>query len=105
MHSDNGCESNGKLVCANLYEPPTTPDFWEHYNAHPKEVRELADKNYGLLQSETSHLSLHFKRLKDDVWSVRVGRSCRALAFEHEKGYDWFWIGPHSEYDHILTRL
>jgi len=45
----------------------TMPDFWEHYNALPKEVRELADKNYGLLRSDPSHPSLHFKRLKDDV--------------------------------------
>lgn len=28
----------------------TTPDFWEHYNALPQEVRELADKNYDLLR-------------------------------------------------------
>ena len=83
----------------------TTPDFWENYNGLPKAVRELTDKNYGLLQADPSHPSLHFKRLKDDVWSVRVGRQYRALAFEHEDGYDWFWIGPHAAYDHILFHL
>ena len=83
----------------------TTPDFWENYNGLPKAVRELTDKNYGLLQADPSHPSLHFKRLKDDVWSVRVGCQYRALAFEHEDGYDWFWIGSHAAYDHILFHL
>ena len=68
----------------------TTPDFRENYNTLPKEVRELADKNFGLLQANPSHPSLHFKVVKDDVWSVRVGRNYRALAFEHEAGYGWF---------------
>ena len=83
----------------------TTPDFWELYNALPKEVRELADKNYDLLRSDPVHPSLHFRRVKADVWSARVGRQYRALAFEQEGGYDWFWIGSHAEYDHLLAHL
>ena len=83
----------------------TTPDFWELYNALPQEVRELADKNYGFLKSDPNHPSLHFKKIKYDVWSVGIGRQYRALAFEHEEGYDWFWIGAHSEYDHILSKF
>lgn len=55
-----------------------TPDFWRHYNALPKEVRDLADKNYGLLRADPFHASLHFKKIKLDVWSVRVGRHYRA---------------------------
>jgi len=82
-----------------------TPDFWEHYNSLPKEIRERADKNYGLLQTNPAHPSLHFKRVKDDVFSVRVGLRYRALAFEQADSYDWFWIGPHTEYDHLLAHL
>ena len=52
----------------------TTLDFWDHYNALPKEVRELADKNYALLQDNPLHPSLHFRRIKEDLWTVRVGR-------------------------------
>lgn len=68
----------------------TTPDFWERYNLLPKEVRELADKNYLLLQANSVHPSLHFKKIKADVWSIRVGIHYRALAFEEEDGYSWF---------------
>ena len=38
-------------------------------------VRELADKNFALLKQDPKHPSLHFKRLKGNLWSVRIGRS------------------------------
>jgi hypothetical protein len=83
----------------------TTPDFWKLYNALPRAVRELADKNYGLLRADSFHPSLHFKKIKADVWSVRVGSSYRSLAFEEEDGYYWFWIGTHTEYERLLAQL
>ena len=33
----------------------TTPDFLQLYNALPREVRELADKNYELLKASPNH--------------------------------------------------
>ena len=83
----------------------TTPDFWQHYNALPGEVRDLADKSYALSRNDAAHPSLQFKETKADVWSARVGRHYRALAFAEEDGYYWFWIGPHAEYDHLLAHL
>jgi hypothetical protein len=83
----------------------TTPDFWDHFNALPLEVRDLADKNYSLLRDDPAHPSLHIKRIKEDLWSVRIGIRYRALAFEVDDGFYWFWIGPHSEYDRLITRL
>lgn len=81
----------------------TTPDFWDCCNALPKEVRTLADKNYDLLQANLNHPSLHFRRIKADVWSICVGIHCRALAFEESDGFSWFWIGPHTEYDKLIA--
>ena len=80
----------------------TTPDFWDHYDSLPTEIRELADKNYILLKTSPVHPSLHFKRVKNDVWSVRVGRNYRALAFEEQGDFFWFWIGSHADYDRLL---
>ena len=82
-----------------------TPDFWQHYNALPEAVRELADKNCRLLRNDPLHTSPHFKRVKLDVWSARVGCHYRALAFEEEDGCYWFRSGPHAQYDSILTHL
>jgi hypothetical protein len=64
----------------------TTPTFWECYKALPKAVRDLADKNYALLRSDSSHPSLHFKKV-GELWSVRVGLHYRALAVERKEGY------------------
>ena len=60
----------------------TTPDFWDHYDSLPTEIRELADKNYILLKTSPVHPSLHFKRVKNDVWSVRVGRFTTKRRFD-----------------------
>ncbi len=79
----------------------TTPDFWQFYNALPREVRELADKNHDLLKADPSHPSLHFKNMTG-LWSVRVGSHYRALARMRSEGLFWFWIGPHGDYDKFL---
>ncbi len=55
--------------------------------------RSLADDPY--------HPSLHFKKIRG-LWSVRVGRSYRALAAEQDGDYLWFWIGAHAEYDRLI---
>ena len=80
----------------------TTRKFWEHYRALPPSVRELADKNYELLNADPSHPSLHFKKV-DKYWSVRVGSSHRALGIEEDDGIVWFWIGTHAEYERRLN--
>ena len=64
----------------------------------------MAEKNYALLKTTPSHPSLHFKKVKgrDGLWSVRVGRSYRALAVEVPDGLQWFWIGTHADYDNMI---
>lgn len=80
-----------------------TADFWYHYHQLPAEVQRLADKNYRLLTSNPYHPSLHFKNLRGDLWSARVGLHHRALAGEEEGGYIRFWIGPHDAYDRLIS--
>jgi hypothetical protein len=78
------------------------PRFRLLYDALPTRVRSLADKNFALLRLDPKHPSLHFKRIKDDLWSVRVGRNHRALAIEGKDGFQWFWIGSHADYDRLV---
>ena len=75
--------------------------FWTCYAALPADVRELADRNYALLEADPFHPSLHFKRV-GKLWSARVGAHYRALAVEVEGGFLWTWIGPHDEYDKLI---
>ena len=79
----------------------TTPDFWKCYEALPKHIRELADKNYALIKQNPWHPSLHLKRVSQ-YWSVRVGIHYRAVGVEIEEGILWFWIGIHTEYDKLI---
>ncbi|HEX3101477.1 MAG TPA: hypothetical protein VHQ01_06795 [Pyrinomonadaceae bacterium] len=78
------------------------PRFWSHYRELPKEIQQLADKNYELLKQNESHPSLHFKKVGKGLWSVRVGRGYRALGREKPEGIVWFWIGTHADYDGLI---
>ncbi len=75
--------------------------FWALYNALPRDVRNVADKNYELLRADLCHPSLHFKRI-GELWSVRAGLHHRALGIEVDDGVMWIWIGTHSEYDKLI---
>jgi hypothetical protein len=78
-----------------------SPRFWKCLEALPEQVQQLARKNYALLEADPQHPSLHFKKV-GHYRAVRVGLHYRALGLEVEDGVLWFWIGPHSEYDHLL---
>ena len=75
--------------------------FWEAYDRLPKQVRDLADRNYVLLKENPRHPSLQFKRV-GRFWSVRVGLRYRALATETDGDLIWFWIGSHADYDAMI---
>ena len=81
-----------------------TPEFWYHHRRLPREVRELADKNFAVLRENTRHPSLRLKRI-GSFWSARVGLRYRAPARHRAEGLVWFWFGPHSEYEQLLTRF
>lgn len=86
----------------------TTSQFWKGYEALPKDIRELAKKNYELLKFNSAHPSLQFKKLigKRIVWAVRVGDHYRVLGRERENStLIWFWIGTHEEYNQLIKRL
>jgi hypothetical protein len=68
-----------------------TLKFWTLYEALPIEARRLADKNYELLKADPKHPSLHFKNVKGELWSVRVGMGFRALALPSEDGLGVDW--------------
>ena len=77
------------------------PKFWRSYDDLPPDIQQLADENFKLLKEDSSHPSLHFKKV-GRYWSVRIGLHYRAVAVERGSDIVWFWIGPHSEYDRII---
>lgn len=79
-----------------------TPEFWFYYRHLPESIRDLADKNFALLQINPRHSSLRLKKV-GIFWSIRVGLRYRALAKERSEGLVWFWIGSHNDYDRLIA--
>jgi len=79
-----------------------SPKFWACYKTLPKDVKDLADKNFELLKADPKHPSLHFKQI-GNLWSVCVGKHYRALGFDKKEGIVWFWIGSHANYDKLIS--
>jgi hypothetical protein len=80
----------------------TTPDFWHSYFALSSEVKEQARKAYRLWINNQFHPSLHFKKVRNDLWSVRISGGYRALALKKGEDYYWIWIGSHDEYEALI---
>ena len=84
-----------------------TRQFWSCFYALPLEIQTQAEKNFDIWKANPRHPGLKFKRIRSDqpIYSVRIGRSWRALAVLEAETATWFWIGSHSDYDHLISRL
>lgn len=73
----------------------------------PAQVRRQARESYRMFQANPNHPSLKFKKLKgyDDLWSVRINNSYRAVGRWRGETILWFFIGSHADYDNLLDRL
>jgi hypothetical protein len=76
--------------------------FWECFHSLPEEIQRMAHQQYRLWEQDCFHPSLHFKPLKNDVWSVRISENYRALGRRQGGLIVWFWIGTHAEYDKLV---
>lgn len=59
----------------------TVARYWRDYAKLPKEIRDLADKDFNLLKADPHHPSLQLKRV-GEFWSVRIGSAYRALGVD-----------------------
>ncbi|MGQ0652430.1 MAG: ParE family toxin-like protein [Betaproteobacteria bacterium] len=66
-----------------------------------------AQATYRLWARDASHPSLRFKKVhnKLPIYSVRIDLDWRAVGLLQDDVMIWFWIGPHSEYEKLLSRL
>lgn len=82
----------------------STKEFWACFSVLPVHIQKLARSKYKLWKRQPLHPSLHFKPLKNDIWSVRITLEYRALALRRRELIVWFWIGSHADYDKLLSR-
>jgi hypothetical protein len=57
----------------------TQKDFWICYAALPAKIQEQVREKFHLWQRDSFNAALHFKRLFEEVWSVRINQNYRAL--------------------------
>ena len=84
-----------------------TTRFRSLFEQLPAEVQQSARRVYVLFQRDPAHPSLLFKRLRVDrqTYSIRVGLGYRALGIRLDESLVWYWIGPHGEYDRLISQL
>jgi hypothetical protein len=70
----------------------------------PVQVRQQSKRAYQLFRRNPSHPGLNFKKIDEEnnIYSVRIGLSYRALGQMDGSDIAWFWIGPHREYDRLV---
>lgn len=85
----------------------TTRNFRKRLSKLPEDIQQRARKSFELWLDNPQHPSLQFKKVHpaDDIYSARVSRDYRVVGFKEGDTLVWFWIGPHDEYDHLLSQL
>lgn len=83
----------------------TLPSFWNRYRELDQNVRRSTRKAYQLWMENPFHPSLHFKCInrEENIWSVRVNLTYRALGVLDGDVVTWFWIGHHDEYERFFA--
>ena len=81
----------------------TTARFWKCFDKLPAYIQSLAENNFELLKNDSTHPSLHFKKI-GKFWSARVSENYRALAIKDGDDFIWVWIGAHDEYMRIIKQ-
>jgi len=85
----------------------TTDTFRRLYSQLPSEIQQSAIQAYNRWRDDPFHPSLQFKQIHktQPIFSIRVGLHYRALGIRKEDTLVWFWIGSHSDYDGMISRL
>ncbi len=85
----------------------TTRRFREGLAALPPDIQRRARHAYQLFRTNPQHPGLHLKTVHptEPIVSVRISLGYRALGVCEGETIVWFWIGSHSEYELLLTRL
>jgi hypothetical protein len=85
----------------------TTEAFRALLESAPALVQDKARAAYALWADNPSHPSLRFRKVHGalPIYSVRIDLDWRAIGTVKDDTMIWFWIGPHDEYERLLSRL
>lgn len=82
-----------------------TKEFRELFARLPRDVQKQAVDAYNIFKENPYHPALHFKCVNErkSLYSVRVNKSYRAVGKWQGDTIIWFFIGTHTDYDHLLS--
>ena len=85
----------------------TTKRFRKAFGGLPQRIQRQAREAYKLFTRNPYHPSLRFKRVHPTkpIYSVRISIDYRAVGVLDGDEVVWFWIGPHVDYDKLISRL
>ena len=85
----------------------TTRRFRQMLAQLPSDIRRQAREAYRLFRQNPNHPSLRFKKVHntEPIYSARINIDYRTVGVLNGNEIVWFWIGPHAEYDKLLSRL
>ncbi|MFZ4790123.1 MAG: hypothetical protein ACOYMW_04385 [Candidatus Competibacteraceae bacterium] len=85
----------------------TTDQFRKALSRLPDQVQNQARLAYRQFQHDPGHPSLRFKPVHTSlpIYAARISKGYRALGQKDERGMVWFWVGPHADYDRLLSQL
>jgi mRNA-degrading endonuclease RelE of RelBE toxin-antitoxin system len=85
----------------------TTERFRKMLQPLPEQIRRQASEAYKLFKQNPHHPSLRFKQIHPTkpVYSVRINIDYRAVGAREGDDMLWFWIGSHTEYEKLISRL
>ncbi len=83
-----------------------TREFMKLFEKLPLHVKKQAKESFSHFKENPWYPGLHFKCVNPQRarYSVRIGIDYRALGQMEGDEITWYWIGHHSEYDHLIGR-
>lgn len=83
----------------------TTARFRRALGSLPARVQRDAKLAYQRFRDDPSRSGLDFKLVNPSRrrYSVRIGIHYRALAIRDGDELVWYWIGPHDEYERLIS--
>ena len=84
----------------------TTARFRKAFQQLPGDVQQQAREAFRAWRNDPHHRSLRFRQVHSSrpVYSVRIGIHYRALAVKEGQDMIWFWVGPHADYDNLVSQ-
>ena len=85
----------------------TTAKFRKAFAELSEQVQKKTREAYRQFKQDPRHPSLRFKKVHPElpIYSVRIGKSYRAVGQLDEDTVIWFWVGSHTEYDRLLSKF